>query len=242
MAAGSNRNSSGYAALVRCQCAYDANEFTEAALHAATALGDPDPMIAATARYYLGNLAEIDRRDGRALEHWALGLQILETSGAGTSPLAEQIHQAATALCKRPRGFVSYDSHESSHATLLVEALDAAGIETIEYQRDFRPGAAIDAEIAAGALQSTATIVLWSERYATRPYCVAELETARRLVTLTSGAGRGYLLMMVALGAASMPDDLRGLIWLEAPDGVTPDIADAVAAAVVGRRRARPGR
>jgi hypothetical protein len=182
----------------------------------------------------MGNALEALQREGTAVREWSLGLSALLRENLGAHPTAALLRMAIEAHCESPRVFLSYSASEAELASELNAYLHVNRIECIEYQENFTAGNAINDEIVRALDIASVVVVLWSSRYVTRPYCVAEIESALLRIREWRAYGLAPLLLILRTDSKEVPE-LGGDIFIDARDGLTESVQRQILNAI--RRR-----
>lgn len=208
--------------------AYEAGEHTRCLHLSARVLSSvrAATIPVAGAYYYQGNVYEILGANQPALRSWTLGLAALDASGIDGEPLRTMLSTAIEGALAVPRVFLSHASTESDLAHRLREQLEARGLRCIDYRRDFVPGERIDVAITEALRRATCTLVLWSAAYQRRPYCIAELEMARRLTEREQLAAGDMHLVLLRVDETPVPEQLRDRSWIDREPAAAGEIGE----------------
>jgi hypothetical protein len=208
--------------LEHAEAAFAQRDFVTTLYWAAAATSDAaaagDIVREAAAHYLMGNALEGLGKEGSALREWALGLHRLVIGGLDSHPVGAHLRMAIGAHGRHPRAFLSYSSSEARLARRMADWLRDSEIQPIEYERDFVAGSEINGEIQRALEHASLVLVLWSHRYLTRPYCIAELESALGRIREWQRVGPAPRLIIVRTDATEVPE-FGGHIHIDARSG-----------------------
>ena len=220
----------------RCRNAYEKGKYSDCAEAAMFVLASPeaDEVAVAQVCYYKGNVEEIQGLKGAALRSWSQALLALETAGLSSHRWFGIISGAIESVQSKPTVFVSYSSSEADAAKTVLAYLRQEGIETKDYEVDFRAGERVETQILRALDQVEAVVALLSERYLRRPYTRMELAETQKRIEAWGGAGVAPRLVLIRLDHSKVPSELDALSWIDAQEGLTEEDLGKIARSVRG--------
>ena len=205
--------------LDRARALYAAHDYAACRFMVSKALAAGMAVVEerAEALYLLGNLSELDDREGAAVSAWLDALRLRQRPDAHADhPIYLLIDQAIQGIGACPRLLVSYASADRAVAGRLREGLESThALSCIDYARDFPAAGTVSGVITDALDRASSMAVVWSATYAASRYCRAELLEAYRRAHLE---GYARHLFVVRIDGTPLPLELEDQIWLDVID------------------------